>query len=54
MWCEKKALYKAKIVLQFGYFITVHDSSENFMSRKHYKDGTQTRLAKFELRKEEN
>jgi hypothetical protein len=54
MWCDQKALYKAVIVLQFRYFIIVHDSSEKFMSQNHYKEGTQTHLAKFELKKEEN
>jgi len=41
-------------VLQFRYFIMLHDSSEKFMSHKHYKEGTQTHLAKFKLKKEEN
>jgi len=56
MWCEKKSLIllklsKAMIVLEFRYFIILHDSSEKFMSHKHYKEGTQTHLAKFKLKK---
>ena len=39
------------IVLQFRYFIILHDRSENFMSHKHYKEGAQTHLAKFQFKK---
>ena len=42
------------MVLQFRYFIILHDSSEGFMSYKHSKEETQTHLAKFKLKKEEN
>ena len=36
------------IVLQFRYFIILHENSENFVS---YKQGKQTHLAKFKFKK---
>jgi hypothetical protein len=42
---------KAMIVLQFRHFIILHDGSEKFVSHKHYKEGKQTHLAKFRLKK---